>query len=471
MESDTKSKNIRSGSVAKVDCVICAEKVSHLKIIQCPFCKFDACESCIETFLLGIDDDRPRCMNNDCKKIWSYEFLTLKFKQSFHNKKYRDRRASLMYEREKSLLPGTQPLVAAEKAKEKNNREIFDLQDENIMLRELIKKNTRRVTELLVENRTGFVEKEKITKTFTRACPSEGCRGFLSTALKCGTCDKYACKDCHMPKNDKNDTEHVCCPDLVATIKLLANDTKPCPACTTPIFKIQGCDQMYCTQCHTAFSWERGTIERGIIHNPHYYEFQRERNGGIAPRVNIALRCGGPPDLWEVYDKLDQYYELDIDVNLIINAYRLINHINAVEIVKYPNTVGETDNSQLRVDYLMNRISEKQFVSKLKTKMKKQEKDSETHLVLAMFTTTMSDLFGNIVSCKKDDIYIHIATIHELREYTNNSLKKIGLSYGNIYPCLSDEFAFWSNSNYVSAKLKKKQALAERVENVMAEYD
>ena len=35
-------------------------------------------------------------------------------------------------------------------------------------------------------------------------------------------------------------------------------------------------------------------------------------------------------------------------------------------------------------------------------KMKKQEKDSETHLVLAMFTTTMSDLFGNIVSCKKE---------------------------------------------------------------------
>jgi hypothetical protein len=441
--SPTKSENIPSGS-DKVDCNICADEVSHRKIIQCPYCKFESCQSCVDRFLMGIDDDKPRCMNNTCKKVWGYEFLAENFQPSFHNKRYRDRRALIIHEKEKALLPGTQHLVAEEKEKEKNQKKLRELYDEISMYKELIRQNNSKIS--IINNNEAYRvnghSPEKKKKTFTRACPVEECRGFLSSSLKCGICDGRACKDCHLPKPKNED--HECDPDLVATVLLLANDTKPCPACATPIYKIHGCDQMYCTQCHTAFSWIRGTIERGVIHNPHFYEAQRVLGGGYAPRVRgDNLRCGGPPTIWEVNNKLSSAKILFEYSN---DAHRLISHINLVELPRYPDMLGEADNSSMRLKYLMNRITEKQWISQLKMKMKKQEKDGEFNMVLSMFTQTMSDLFGNITDGDIKNIPNNIIAMHSIRQYTNNSLRNIGNRYGNIYPFISTDFRFWSNA-------------------------
>lgn len=448
MASQSRSKNIPA-QPAKVDCAICAESVRSRKIVACPFCAFECCDGCIDRFLMGIDDEEPRCMSPECKKIWSFEFVSKNFPPSFHNKRYRDRRAHLLLEREKALLPGSQELVRQEKKRIKREKETEKLYEEIAMYKEFIKAAHDKINEL---RRIGPPEEKKKERTFTRACPVEDCRGFMSTSLKCGTCSTYACKDCHLPKNGKHDDEHKCDPDLVATVKLLANDTKPCPACATPIFKISGCDQMYCTTCHTAFSWQRGTIERGIIHNPHFYEMQRKLNGGRPVRRDVGMRCGGPPTMWEICDKLG---ESQVQFEGATNAHRLINHINQVELPRYPRVIGEVDNSVLRVDYLMNRISEKQWSSKLKQQMKKQEKNSEFNMVLAMFTGTVADLFGNIVEGEIQDIPTHVAAMTELREYTNKALKKIGDRYGNVYPCIDAKWTFCPNAK-TAGKPKKK---------------
>lgn len=47
---------------------------------------------------------------------------------------------------------------------------------------------------------------------------------------------------------------------------------------------VKNCDQMWCIECKTAFSWSKGTVEVGMVHNPHYFQWMRQ-NGGM-PRTD-----------------------------------------------------------------------------------------------------------------------------------------------------------------------------------------
>jgi hypothetical protein len=190
----------------------------------------------------------------------------------------------------------------------------------------------------------------------------------------------------------------------------------------------------------------KGTIERGTIHNPHFYEFQRSQNGGVAPRNAGDMRCGGNPDISAVRRSMIGKCSEE-EMLVVMNAHQVAGHINIVVLPNYPVNAHAMDNTELRVDYLLNDITEKQWVSKLKQKMKKLEKNTDFRMVLEMFSTTTMDLIGNITESKENDISTIIVGLVELREYTNNSLRKIGACCGNIYPAITDKFEFRDNAH------------------------
>ena len=136
------------------------------------------------------------------------------------------------------------------------------------------------------------VVEEKKKAVFIQKCPATTCEGFLSTQWICGLCNIKVCKDCHEPKAA---TGHTCNPDLVESVKAIKKEAKPCPKCASQISKIDGCDQMWCTQCHTAFSWRTGEIETHVVHNPHYFQWMREQGSGAVPRApgDVPQPCGG----------------------------------------------------------------------------------------------------------------------------------------------------------------------------------
>lgn len=47
-------------------------------------------------------------------------------------------------------------------------------------------------------------------KKFIRHCTRDGCKGFLSTAWKCGICEWYSCSKCFIPKAKEHDAVHEC---------------------------------------------------------------------------------------------------------------------------------------------------------------------------------------------------------------------------------------------------------------------
>jgi hypothetical protein len=129
---------------------------------------------------------------------------------------------------------------------------------------------------------------EAKTDVVRAKCPVGDCRGFANEKWDCGVCGVKICPECHEESVDG----HGCDPNVLENIKLIAADTKPCPTCQTPIHKVSGCDQMWCVKCRTAFSWETGRIERGLIHNPHYYQWSAANPNGDVRNVG-DVACGG----------------------------------------------------------------------------------------------------------------------------------------------------------------------------------
>ena len=94
-----------------------------------------------------------------------------------------------------------------------------------------------------------------------------------------------------------------------ASAELIKQETRPCPSCGIRIYKIEGCDQMWCTGCHVAFSWRTGLRVNGPIHNPHFYQFQRQGGGAVIQNPGAQI-CGGLPTYYQMRDRV-QYIERD----------------------------------------------------------------------------------------------------------------------------------------------------------------
>ena len=124
--------------------------------------------------------------------------------------------------------------------------------------------------------------KEKVEErvSFTYPCPLGDCEGFMDSHGNCPSCKKKICMKCETEEGEN----HECDPSLVETVHMLRRTSRPCPKCSVPIHKTDGCDQMWCTQCHTTFSYRTGIIHEGRTHNPEYYRWLRENNNGVVPR-------------------------------------------------------------------------------------------------------------------------------------------------------------------------------------------
>ncbi len=58
-------------------CQICAEtfnKSSRLPL-ECPYCQFESCRTCCETYILSESD--VKCMNPECGKIWTRKMIEM----------------------------------------------------------------------------------------------------------------------------------------------------------------------------------------------------------------------------------------------------------------------------------------------------------------------------------------------------------------------------------------------------------
>lgn len=475
-----------------MDCSICCEKFnkSTLKPVTCGFCvDFTACLSCVKRYLLETTQT-AHCMN--CKHEWSRVNLVENIPKTFIEKEYKKRRQELILELEKSMMPATQPYVEIEIERNK----IQELTKEIHVLRHR-KYSINTYSDRFLEYELECVRKEHYIKCilrdirertavlngngnsnraqFIRKCPVEDCKGFLSTGWKCGICKTKVCAKCHEikkmgsvlhngeekeeeEKDEKKEDEteeglHVCDPNNVETAKLLKQDTKACPKCAAMIFKIDGCDQMFCTQCHTAFSWNTMRIETRIIHNPHYFQYLRDQaNGRDIPRNPLDNPCAEIlPD--GVAFTMEMIHYISAQLNDLCNfniaksgdeqtmvcirkvvgkEMQLCNHI---VVHYYENDVPINANRDIRIQYMMNLLAEDKYKQILQVREKQREKTREFEMIFRTYVTAAKDIILNFVNLatkeerneRKRDVFFEL---QNLRHYINDCFAKLQPVFG-----------------------------------------
>ena len=417
------------------DCGICCEAMNKTgrKPVECPYCELEVCTSCFKTYLADLVTPTPECMG--CHKHLSLEFVSQMTPKTFHNQEYRHIRATILQSQERSLLPETQYLVEQHHERIRKNEKIADLVEEEKYLKKRMREIRDEINEIKYPTARPVKEDEEKRK-FIMGCPIGECRGFLSQSWKCGTCEVYVCSKCREPKNGRDDPDHVCNPDTVETVKMLKSETKPCPKCAVPIYKISGCPQMWCTSCKTTFSWNTGKIESGVIHNPHFYQWQRSQNGGVAPRVPGDIPGGGCDGIPWLQTVRSIMAHRNIKFPYWENCHRIVGHIRDYTMRHYPVGNAQEDNSDLRLSFLLKEINNEQWLKKLTVRQKRIEKNHDIYQILQLITESLTDIFNRFV---RETIDI-ITETDALRQYANTELQKIQIKYSNKTPFISSSW-------------------------------
>ena len=390
-----------------MDCIACTELFTKTvrKRVECIHCGFVACMACFEKYMLSVVQD-PHCMH--CKKIWTREFIDTQFPKKFVDGDLKNHWEDILFEREKNLLAETQHNVVLLREQRQIELEIEKYQNQ-------VTEIENKIAELEYKKNSiqPFRTNHEYHNEFRIPCPMENCRGFIENNKTCGICTVFICIHCR----EKTDEEHKCNPETLESVKALERDTKRCPNCMVQIFKSSGCNQMWCTNCRTAFDWITGELVKDIVHNPHYLEYV-EKNGG-----EIIMNCQEGVMFCSIEDIIRTLREKNSEtfiIHQIIEVYRYMIHYQQVVLPKYPLRFDPDMNLDLRMKYLINEISEDEFKKMLQRRQKDMEKKIEYRDVGDTYVNLINDMFRIFIVEKSVD-----KLIEHIRSITSNTQEAI----------------------------------------------
>lgn len=302
---------------------------------------------------------------------------------------------------------------------------------------------------------------------FIKQCPKDDCKGFLCSAQwNCGLCDVKVCKDCHEIKLDT----HVCLPENVASADELTRSTKGCPGCGYSIHKILGCDQMWCTHCHVAFSWNTRKIIESGIHNPHFYEWQRAQSAlGNIPREPGDILCGGVMGQQQFQTWCRNTVSLLIQGNGKIENWRIkfaqkfkafhesVLRVERHEIPTYNNLLGN-HNCDIRIKYLMEKIDIKEFKKLILMRHKITEKQTTIRDILMTYRDAGTDIMNSLVN----NVVTHSEALDmmtALVNHVNEAFVLLSEEFGCSTRCIEKtHWSIWFEIGYLPASKVKKMS-------------
>ena len=471
------------------ECSICVSDMTKSDIISCEMCKNSSCKDCFKRFILD-HEFKSKCMH--CKSKITREFIIQNLDEDWLKNEYKQFRRKHLFNVEKSKFVDTQGAANIYmKAKEMIVKLPFDpvsgqfngnIHNYNKYTAQF---NAFHDAMLCISDyglgwedhdfESGLKKESKSLKK-TIKCPYSNCAGIIPISeeneLMCAMCYGTVCTKCQEATHGSSN--HKCNEDTVKTINDMRDNTRSCPVCSALIFKIEGCDQMFCTQCHTTFSWNTARIERGFQHNPHYLDWVRElrmrriANGEhVGDDGAIALGGGGggqpPPSCIEyiTYENLITCFTQEIWKNSfearkkIPQIPNLLDGLPSKEfyclairnfhsnILEVRSTAGNhanmvvPDNHATRVRYLTNNMEEDEFINEIERREYEWHENITLFYIYDMVFRSAGDIYHNLMSRKtlgkyKDMYHDTFIEILKLLEYGNMCLEEHDKAYKTV---------------------------------------
>lgn len=306
------------------------------------------------------------------------------------------------------------------------------------------------------ENILNKTNKEKLeVEKIISKCKRENCIGLIvekHLPLKkyiCKLCETEYCKECL----DFLTPDHKCNENEAEDFKYILRTSTSCPNCGIRINKSDGCDVMFCTICHTSFSYSKGTILKGNLHNPHRIEWLKTQNphqSGSLFEENINGVCVNVREI--LFTNL-----LSNTRNFILEYQSFVNHVSDwMEEKKESNNFNS--GFSLFSIILDNKIinssdfkgSCKEFTEKTSHEIgSPAEPDYE--IIKPYRNKLISDLKYNeifdIIQAGLDSIMDYMQLLSQIRETfeTKNEILEIIKNLNSVYLYFKSELISYSN--------------------------
>ena len=427
-----------SKSSKKYECNLCTEKIIDNDRIICPHCSIEICEPCFQySIIMELQD--PVCIY--CKKSLSIEFILSNNSTDWCENTFLEYYSNLLLEKERSKLMDSIPkfkmhLEIDELKKEKNklnsnkkiknictkldlSKEDFDTKYNQMIYQRNIEKEEFEMKINKLEESLNIKKKDKKDKiSYITKCPHEFCKGFINTEYKCELCETEICKACFMIKNEN----HSCNRSDIESAEMIKKESKPCPGCYVPIFKISGCNQMFCTNCNTVFHWVTLQIDKGAVHNQHYFDYiAKLRNSSDQIRIENAA-CG---TIEELYPRIVNYTR-----HSWVHKLYLVNQEFNADIIPLFREKFKENFEDYRIRYLYGTLTEKIWKKKIMNDTIFNEAIYSYVEIFEMFVTISSDIIRKICF-EIDEILIERLKIIKLK-LKNKFMKEYNIFKNNF---------------------------------------
>ena len=427
-----------------LNCSVCTETFNTTARgrVECPQCKKDACRACYRRYLTSRFQE-PCCMH--CSVAFKMEHIHDSFPRTFWTNDYKKHREKTLFSLEMSQCAATLPYLQMVADHDIASAELRTCHREIAEITKVLKQKKSQERALQTCVQAAAINTRLVVKPSAHnchvPCSTPQCRGFVTKDTpNCACCNQSTCHSCHQsvenPTLGKHGHEtpeptgHVCSEDNIATVLELRRNAKQCPECRVYISKVDGCDQMFCVSCHTAFSWNTGLRINGPIHNPHYFEV-RARLGNVGPAATNQANLHGRvmfPGIHSLRRGVNNGQRLEEDVEL---TYRYTLHLRDV-VCEHLRVLGReysfNTNLEHRVDWMRKKLTDDQFRQHLHRNDKRARYNTELLSLFIAHTDVVGGYFQLMIFQQSIDAYENII---KLREQTMDDLNSIRARYGS----------------------------------------